>query len=72
MSLPVIIHIKLNGEDRRLPPGMNVREVLEYLDLETTRVAVEVNRRIIRRKEWIEIEVRDRDTLEVVHFVGGG
>jgi len=42
------------------------------LGLEGQRVAVEVNRRIIRRAAWADTELAEGDAVEVVHFVGGG
>jgi hypothetical protein len=36
------------------------------------RVAVELNREIAPRNTWLEIQIKDGDRLEIVHFVGGG
>ncbi len=45
---------------------------LKELGLDTRRVATELNRRILKRAELSEITVTEGDSLEVVHFVGGG
>jgi thiamine biosynthesis protein ThiS len=64
--------VRLNGEPRLLPPGISVQKLLEDLGLDAARVAVEWNRRILRRAELGSAIVGDGDELEVVTFVGGG
>jgi thiamine biosynthesis protein ThiS len=51
---------------------MSIQKLLEELGLDAARVAVEWNRRILRRAELGSAVVRDGDELEVVTFVGGG
>lgn len=66
------IRIVLNGEPHELSPPASVRGLLEELGLDSGRVAVEINRRILRRTEFEAVEVSDGDEIEVVTFVGGG
>lgn len=66
------IHLTVNGEPRELPASTTVAGLLERLELPAVRVAVEHNRRVLKRDEFPEIELSDGDTLEIVHFVGGG
>jgi thiamine biosynthesis protein ThiS len=66
------MQILLNGAPHALEGETSVRELLESLELDARRVAVEVNRRILKRSELSEIVVRDGDAVEVVTFVGGG
>jgi len=42
------------------------------LGLKSERVAVELNKKIVRRVEWDSTTISEGDRLEVVHFVGGG
>lgn len=51
---------------------MNLRELLEKLDLPTERIAVEVNKDVVRKKDWESVKISDEDKIEIVHFVGGG
>ena len=44
----------------------------KYKDFEETRRAVEVNRDIIPRDEYATCRLQPGDTIEIVHFVGGG
>ncbi|HLE68375.1 MAG TPA: sulfur carrier protein ThiS [Vicinamibacteria bacterium] len=66
------IRVRLNGEPHELSPGTSIQKLLEDLDLDAARVAVEWNRRILRRAEFQNAVVSDGDELEVVTFVGGG
>jgi thiamine biosynthesis protein ThiS len=62
----------INGEETELTDGVSVQELVERLDLKPARLAVEVNRRIIRKAEWGSTSLSDGDKVEIVHFVGGG
>jgi thiamine biosynthesis protein ThiS len=66
------IGIVLNGDARRVPEGLNVAGLLKYLGIDGGRVAVELNRAIVRKTEWESAEVLDWAEVEVVWFVGGG
>lgn len=55
-----------------MPAGLTVRTLLVHLDVIPDRVAVELNRRIVRQPEWDSIEVGDGAEIEIVQFVGGG
>lgn len=67
-----LIEIQLNGEERAVPTGLSVRGLLEHLDLQPALVVVERNGDILRRDSYPEVAVEAGDTLELVHFVGGG
>ena len=43
-----------------------------FLEMNASRVAVELDRAIVRKSDWTSAEVRDGAQLEVVWFVGGG
>ncbi len=64
--------LEINGESRSIPPVSNLRELLAYLDIDPARIAVELNRRIVRRKDWETTAIGEKDRVEIVQFVGGG
>lgn len=66
------IQIHLNGKDRDVPRGQSVQDLLLSLDLRPELVVVERNREILERARYGEVPVEEGDTLELVHFVGGG
>lgn len=66
------IVISLNGEERSVPAGLTVSDLLDHLGLHERLVVVERNRDILRRSDYAQVPVKAGDTLELVHFVGGG
>lgn len=66
------MNLEINGEIRSIPPVSTVRDLLRYLDIGEERIAVELNRRIIKRKDWGSTSLCDKDRVEIVQFVGGG
>jgi thiamine biosynthesis protein ThiS len=66
------LNLIVNGEQTRLAEGIHVVELLDKLGLKPERLAVEVNRRIVRRAEWASTALAEGDNVEIVHFVGGG
>ena len=66
------IQVRLNGKERSIEGGHTVATLLESLDLHPGMVVVELNRDILERGRYEEHPVSDGDTLELVHFVGGG
>lgn len=64
--------ISVNGKERELNVPATALDLLESLDLDPRTVAVEVNKRIVRRATLGDVELRDGDKVELVHFVGGG
>jgi thiamine biosynthesis protein ThiS len=70
--LTALISVTVNGETRDIPAGLNVRTLLSHLAIPVDRVAVELNREIVRQTHWDSTSVEAGAHLEIVHFVGGG
>ena len=66
------ISIQLNGEQRSIPTGLSLKGLLERLQLDPRKVAVERNLEIAPRSDYDAIKIEAGDRLEVVQFVGGG
>jgi len=66
------IRVRVNGKERDVERGQSVRALLESLDLHPGMVVVELNRDIIERDSYGDVVVEEGDTMELVHFVGGG
>ena len=66
----IMVHV--NGEDRQIAPGLTVLGFLETLGLHPGLVVVEHNREILERDRYPDVRIGEGDTLELVHFVGGG
>ena len=66
------VKILINGEEKDLPGSISVSDLLDRFELPSQRVAIELNKNVIRKRDWSETPVNDGDRIEVVHFVGGG
>lgn len=62
----------VNGETRRFERALTAAQLLAELELDPRAVVVELNRRIVRRPELGRTQLDDGDSVELVHFVGGG
>jgi thiamine biosynthesis protein ThiS len=67
-----LIDIVVNGETRSVPEGTSVTDLLRALEIDPERVAIEMDREILKRERWPETELRPGARLEIVQFVGGG
>lgn len=67
-----MVTIVLNGEKKEIESEVTLDRLLDLFSLPKQRVAVELNKEVISRKDWEQTAVRDEDRVEVVHFVGGG
>jgi len=66
------IEVAINGETRAVPGGLTVSGLLDWLGVDAQRIAVELNREIVRQPGWGATEVGPGAQLEIVQFVGGG
>jgi thiamine biosynthesis protein ThiS len=66
------LRVYVNGDIQELSDGLSLLELISLLELPQARIAVELNREVVRRKDWSETALKEADRLEIVHFVGGG
>ena len=66
------MRVRVNGEERDVPEGATVADLVERLGLEPTRIAVERNKRLVRRADYAATALADGDVVEIVTLVGGG
>ena len=62
----------VNGEKAPWEAGLTVEKLLEIRNYRTDRVAVEMNGKIVPKKNYPTEEIREEERLEIVSFVGGG
>jgi thiamine biosynthesis protein ThiS len=70
--MQTVITVTLNGETRALDGPVSVAGLLLTLGLEGRKVAVERNEAIVPRSRYTETMLASGDSLEIVHFIGGG
>jgi sulfur carrier protein len=67
-----MIEIVVNGDPRRTGEGQTLLGLLGELDLDPARVAIELDRKIVKQPCWGDVVLRPGARLEIVQFVGGG
>ena len=67
-----LIQIQVNGEQRSCRADATVGDLLRELAIKTERVAVELNLKIMDRKDFDHQNLKQGDRLEVLSFIGGG
>ncbi len=64
--------VSVNGDEKEFGVGISLAELITQLDLPVPRIAIELNREVVRRSDWGSTILKDDDRIEIVHFVGGG
>jgi sulfur carrier protein len=67
-----MMEITVNGEAQATANGQTILGLIHELELDPARVAVELDRRIVKRPCWQETVLRTGAQIEIVQFVGGG
>ena len=66
------MRLTINGEKRAFDVPLSVEAMLQQVGLDPRKVAVERNLEIVPKSLYAETSLADGDTLEIVHFIGGG
>lgn len=66
------MQITINGDKHILKAQLNVAQLMQQLQLDPRKVAIEHNLCIIPANEYNDTYLAEGDVLEVVQFIGGG
>ena len=66
------MRIRVNGDPLELAGEISILQLLEQLQIDPRRVAVEHNLTIVKRDKYAATTIADGDEIEIVNFVGGG
>jgi thiamine biosynthesis protein ThiS len=66
------INIKLNGKKINVDDQISLIKILKNFNIPTNKVAIELNKEIVNKKKLSSIKIRNNDSIEIVHFIGGG
>jgi sulfur carrier protein len=66
------MEIIVNGEKQTVPEGFTASQLVDSMQLQGRRIAMEVNREIVPRSTYDKHIFRAGDSIEIVHAVGGG
>ena len=64
--------IQLNGRKLEFTKKYSIAEILKKYKLDRKKIAVELNGKIINQSKYKAIYIKDKDKIEIVHFIGGG
>jgi thiamine biosynthesis protein ThiS len=67
----MLMRIKVNGDEREISTGETVRALVARYSLTPEKVAIELNRRLVRAEKY-DTALNEGDEVEIVTFVGGG
>lgn len=66
------VMVVVNGEARQVPQGETIVGLVHALGLDPERLAVELDRKIVKRAQWASTALAAGAEIEIVQFVGGG
>ncbi len=66
------VKITLNGEEKILERAMSVAELLDELQLDIKKIAVEKDLQIVNPEQFSKVILKEGSRIEIVHFIGGG
>lgn len=70
--MQIQIEIKVNGQIRITDESTSVQALLESLGYQNKKIAVELNELIVPSRLYAETVLKEKDSLEIVHAIGGG
>ena len=66
------VKIKINGKKFLIKPKMTLKDVITKYKIPEKKVAIEINEKIVNKKNSQKIKIKNLDKIEIVHFIGGG
>mgnify|MGYP001399155470 CR=1 FL=1 len=66
------LKIKINGKYQFIKRKTSLKTLLNTYKLPLNKIAIELNQKIIDKKKLSKIELKNKDKIEIVHFIGGG
>ena len=66
------IKIAVNGRILTVNLKYSLKNLIEKLKAPTDKIAIELNEEIVDKKKLNRIFLKNKDRIEIVHFIGGG
>ena len=66
------IKIRVNGRKVMFNNNETVDKLIKKLKIPLNKVAIELNKKILNKKKINKIKLNNNDSIEIVHFIGGG
>ena len=72
LNILIMTKIQLNGNKLELKNKHSIFTLLKKYKMDNKKIAIELNGKIINRNKYKSTYVKDKDKIEIVHFIGGG
>ena len=72
LNILIMAKIQLNGRKLELSNKHSIITLLKKYKIDGKKIAVELNGKIIDRRKYKFIYIKNKDKIEIVHFIGGG
>ena len=66
------LKIKINGKYQVIKKKTSLKALLSTFKLPLNKIAIELNQKMVDKKKLSKIELKNKDKIEIVHFIGGG
>ena len=66
------IKIRLNGRYIKIQDKITLIKLIKKFKVPINKVAIELNRAIVNKKSLGKTIIKKNDSIEIVHFIGGG
>jgi len=66
------IKIKLNGKTLTIDKNISLKKYINTIKIPIKKVAIELNHQIVDKNRLNKIKLKNKDMVEIVHFIGGG
>ena len=61
-----------NGQEYQTKQPININDLLNYFDYQSSLFVLEYNNFICNKDEWKRINIKSNDKIELISIVGGG
>ena len=72
LNILIMAKIQLNGNKLELKNKHTIFTLLKKYKMDNKKIAIELNGKIINRSKYKSTYVKNKDKIEIVHFIGGG
>ena len=66
------MNIIINGSQHSCPPDANLSGLLQLLEMQDKKIALEINKEVIPRGEYDSYTLNEGDAIEIIQAIGGG
>ncbi len=67
-----MLDVIVNGESRALAESVSVKQLIQDMDLQGKRIAIEINGEIVPASQHSSVQLSSGDNIEIVGAIGGG